>query len=330
MENISDVNSSRRRIKVIAGIVIAAVVILGAGLYFLNHSDMNSIFKKLDSGDRYLNDLKYEEAIASFKDAINIDPQNRRAIGSIIDAYIKWADSLAEEKEYEKAIEVLKEGMEFLAERQIEVNDLVVKSASISELSKSVATDAIGNENENGSGGIVDASSGNKEDGEGTSGNGGDNSNSASGSGQGTGQGSNGDNSEEGNPEINTKASVTYRNGEPVYTQKLTGDIVPVQGLTPVWCETWVRNINGEIHYSVTLRDSDYKIVTTIDGPQDPEYLKYEYAYFTMFVAYEGSYTSFTLAGSDKEVSGNLNYHQNSELETNDGTIVDDEYYMHN
>lgn len=54
-------------------------------------------------GDRYLDELDYERAVAAFEEAIEIDPKN-------VDAYMGLAQAYAGLQDYQKAIDVLLEG----------------------------------------------------------------------------------------------------------------------------------------------------------------------------------------------------------------------------
>ncbi|MBE5831541.1 MAG: hypothetical protein E7306_07355 [Butyrivibrio sp.] len=119
-----------------------------------------------------------------------------------------------------------------------------------------------------------------------------------------------------------TGSNVQYRDGFPVYTQKITGDAVPINGMVPTWCETWIK----DGHYLVTLRDDSFNIVKSTELPAGDWY-NHAFVYFTMISAMDNNNVIFTIAGTDSAVSGNLNYYQHSDdIETKNGYTGADQY----
>ncbi len=72
--------------------------------------------KKLDEqlklAERYLSELNYEGAIACYKKALEIDPDNTELLGEIEDAYMAWAE---ETDDPEEADEILEEAEDYFA-----------------------------------------------------------------------------------------------------------------------------------------------------------------------------------------------------------------------
>lgn len=118
---------------------------------------------------------------------------------------------------------------------------------------------------------------------------------------------------------------IYYMDGDPVYTQQITGDVLPIDGKIPTTCETWLH----DGHDLVTLRDDSGAIVTSADMPDEwvQEYLSYPYVYFTMLSITDNGYVSFMLAGSDSPVSGNLSGYQYGDIDTDAGTVGDEMYW---
>lgn len=98
---------SKNRLVVIISIATAAVVLIGIFLYMVTFGgyDRIRISRMCGLGDRYLSELEYEDAIAEFKSAIEIDPKAENAYMGLADAYIGLGD-------YESAVEALKTGIE--------------------------------------------------------------------------------------------------------------------------------------------------------------------------------------------------------------------------
>ncbi len=125
-----------------------------------------------------------------------------------------------------------------------------------------------------------------------------------------------------GTTQTATRDNVQYRDGFPVYTQKITGDAVPINGMVPVWCETWIK----DGHYLVTLRDDKFNIVKSTELPAGNWY-DHSFVYFTMLSVMDSNNVIFTIAGTDSSVSGNLNYYQYSDdIETENGYTGADQY----
>lgn len=69
---------------------IVAIIVIAYFLY--NNSASVKLSKALDLGQKYLNDLDYDEAIIAFNSAIAIDPNNFEAYIGLTDAYIGLGD----------------------------------------------------------------------------------------------------------------------------------------------------------------------------------------------------------------------------------------------
>ena len=90
------------------------------GIFTLSASKAHKIEDKLDLGEKYLEELKYEKAIATYKEVLKIDPKNLEAYLGIADAYVAMG-------EYEEALEILEEGYEETESRKIEEKIEVVE-----------------------------------------------------------------------------------------------------------------------------------------------------------------------------------------------------------
>ncbi|MDF2538599.1 MAG: Ig-like surface protein, partial [Herbinix sp.] len=153
-------------------VVIAAVIILLAVVSIISAVIVNSasegvkVSNKLKLGDRFLTELKYEDAVVAFKEVIEIEPRNIPAYLGIADAYVgleqpaeavawlekgidetekyydetgelvadseqlylKDADILGDMGEYERAIDILERGQEITGDEAIEEKLEEIKS----------------------------------------------------------------------------------------------------------------------------------------------------------------------------------------------------------
>lgn len=106
---------NKKKIVVGFGIIIIIFVIM----LINTNSSANRIKRQLNIGQKYLDELDYEQAIAAFDKVLEIESDNSTALGYMTDAYIDWSDGLVKDEKYEQAIKVLKEGMEKVKDTQL-------------------------------------------------------------------------------------------------------------------------------------------------------------------------------------------------------------------
>ena len=93
---------------VIAVLTITAIVLVGA-----KSATARKVGEQLSLGEKYLSELNYEQAIAAYELAIEIDPKSA-------DAYLGLAEVYEEMGEFDKAIEVLEEAKAVVGEEELE------------------------------------------------------------------------------------------------------------------------------------------------------------------------------------------------------------------
>lgn len=96
----------------IAVTAVAAAAILGT-TYSLGGFDYIGAAWETSAGDRYLDAMEYEKAIAAYEKAIEIEPKK-------VDAYIGLAKAYVAQGDYEAAIEILEEGIEETDSEELE------------------------------------------------------------------------------------------------------------------------------------------------------------------------------------------------------------------
>lgn len=103
--------------------------------------------------------------------------------------------------------------------------------------------------------------------------------------------------------------------------QPLTGDVLPINGSTPVWLFTNALNTPEGIRYTVALMDADRNDLVG-NGIDNIDHTNYKYAYLTYisFAGYDtAGYIFFQVAGTDTPISGNLQYMGESTVDTDKG-----------
>lgn len=100
----------KKKAAVIISVLLLCLLAAGAVLYL--NSDGVKVRKQLDLGQKYLNELDYEQAIASYEAVLDIDKEN-------VDAYLGIAEAYVGLEDYEGAVDILKTGYELTANEVI-------------------------------------------------------------------------------------------------------------------------------------------------------------------------------------------------------------------
>lgn len=103
-------NKSKKMI-IMAVVIILVLAVCVLLVVSLAAGGKNDIGKRLSLGNKYLEELDYESAIAEYKAVLDIEPDNEEALEGIVAAYSGWADVYTVNGAYEKAIQVLEEGL---------------------------------------------------------------------------------------------------------------------------------------------------------------------------------------------------------------------------
>lgn len=116
-------------------IVLVVVVLLLCGATIINAAGnrKDRVQELLDLGQSYLEDGEYEQAIATLESILDIEPKEIRSEESlailenpdtvmklIADAYIAWTDEEIQEKNFEHACNLLKEGKEKIGDDRLD------------------------------------------------------------------------------------------------------------------------------------------------------------------------------------------------------------------
>lgn len=91
--------------KVYLSVVIIVIIAIITGLILYKNSDAVKVREQLDLGKKYLSELEYDQAVAAYEAAIEIEPMN-------VDAYLGLADAYIGKSDYEAAALALQKGYE--------------------------------------------------------------------------------------------------------------------------------------------------------------------------------------------------------------------------
>ncbi len=125
METVIAVNKKKKHtpIIIVAILVVGVVAALLIGLV-ARGGGSRGLQGRLDLGNKYLDELEYERALASFEAALNIDPMNVDAYLGIVEVYIRT-------NEFKKALEIAKEGYEATGDERLKEKIDMIESGDI-------------------------------------------------------------------------------------------------------------------------------------------------------------------------------------------------------
>lgn len=96
----------------------------------------------IEAAEKYLSDLDYEQAIAEYTLALQINPKSEEVLSGLEEAYLAYAESIADTGDYERAIAVLEEGYAVVQRESLAIR--------IEEYRNLVETDEDGSRQESG------------------------------------------------------------------------------------------------------------------------------------------------------------------------------------
>lgn len=128
---------------IIIGVVVALLAVVGVGGFAISRGSTQQRESLLELGQRYLEELNYEQAIVCYKEYLEIDPKCVEAYAGLAQAYVGL-------EEYEKALEVLTDGyavtgdgslLELSSRIETQYNEILM--AEINEGDPTEETDAV-------------------------------------------------------------------------------------------------------------------------------------------------------------------------------------------
>ncbi len=130
-ENAGNVGKPASKHWAIIGIAAAVLIVLaGAMMFVFGGSSAEKLQKQLDLGQKYLEEMNYEEAVVAFQAAIEIDPMSVDAYLGLVEVYIRTGD-------FDTALEYAKKGYEATGDERLkEKIDMIESEKKAAELQK--------------------------------------------------------------------------------------------------------------------------------------------------------------------------------------------------
>ena len=127
----------------VVGVIVFLFLALFAAAFafiFLHGASDGKVKKQLSLGEKYVNELDYDNAILTYEKALEIDPKCEEAYLALGNIYIELAQQSEEKGEYEEAEEYLEKGKVILKQGYKETNSEEIESliADIDDLIEKV------------------------------------------------------------------------------------------------------------------------------------------------------------------------------------------------
>lgn len=113
---------NRKKVATIIIITTFAILIFTCliTIFIIPREKQNKFESYMNIGDKYLDELNYQDAIMSYTNALNIMPSSNDAIESITSSYLSWADDLIANENYTEAKQILEDAKAIVANNAIE------------------------------------------------------------------------------------------------------------------------------------------------------------------------------------------------------------------
>lgn len=103
---------NKKKLVILISIILTLAIVACVGIFALSQSRASKIADQLDIGEKYLEELKYEKALAAYNEVLKIDPKNEKAYLGMAEVYFAMGD-------YQKALEILEEGYDVTGSKKI-------------------------------------------------------------------------------------------------------------------------------------------------------------------------------------------------------------------
>ena len=94
----------------IAVVMIFVVTAVAIGTVAMARTDAEKVARYLELGDKYLDELKYEKAVAVYTNALKIDPKNTDAVCGLAEAYVGLEDNASAKKVLREYLDEVADG----------------------------------------------------------------------------------------------------------------------------------------------------------------------------------------------------------------------------
>lgn len=124
----------KRSTKIGIGIICILVIMMIVGITAQNIERKRVLDNHIAAGQKFLDEMDYEQAIAELLLALSIDPKNQEIIKALEEAYLAYADFCIETEKYDMATTILEAGYE-----EIKVLTLSEKLSEVKEIQEQKA-----------------------------------------------------------------------------------------------------------------------------------------------------------------------------------------------
>ena len=94
---------------IIIGVLVIVAAVVGVVFFMSEGSRSDDVSAKLERAERYMSDLKYEQAIALYNEVLEIEPKNVKAYKGLFDAYMATDNEKKAKRVLSKLEEVIEE-----------------------------------------------------------------------------------------------------------------------------------------------------------------------------------------------------------------------------
>jgi tetratricopeptide (TPR) repeat protein len=123
MNKVITTDKKRTTLIILTGLAVCIIAALIISFAVAGGND-EKLQKQLDLGNKYLEEMDYEQALVAFEAALDIDPMNADAYLGIVEVYIRT-------NEFEKALEIAKEGYEATGDERLKEKIDMIESGDV-------------------------------------------------------------------------------------------------------------------------------------------------------------------------------------------------------
>lgn len=123
MNKVITTDKKRTTLIILTGLAVCIIAALIISFAVAGGND-EKLQKQLDLGNKYLEEMDYEQALVAFEAVLDIDPMNADAYLGIVEVYIRT-------NEFEKALEIAKEGYEATGDERLKEKIDMIESGDV-------------------------------------------------------------------------------------------------------------------------------------------------------------------------------------------------------
>lgn len=114
----------RKAVLIALGIIIFLVVSVIGGIGIQSAKEKKQFASHIASAEKYLSELDYEQAIAEYAAALEIEPNEQTVKDALVETYLDYAQMYVSEGEYGEALNILEQAYKLLNEKVVVGDEL--------------------------------------------------------------------------------------------------------------------------------------------------------------------------------------------------------------